>query len=561
MRPTNLFAAGARRFSSLAFVSMLVSCTTAAVAIYAWSSLVSGQRVHLRASTDGLARECADAVERRAWNQTTALRDLAYSWVRFEPKPEVEWRHDASALLAQHPSIRSLAWVNGDQRREIDADAEPIQPAYDGALRAAEAQVAGGAPHALVSPVRFENGAYGFVVFIGTGGLPGGEAAGGAHPVLRATYDFQTFAARAFDDRSDGYAYTLWSGDLAVARSSVAPAEGVAWWHATQDATHPFGASWRIELWPSAAVARRELSILPDVLLATGVLAAGMIGALVFSTRVASRRARAMEATNRALAEIADRARPQPRARAEANAELELVARERTEELREAVLDLEAFNVSVSHDLRSPIGAIVNLVSVLRETQGERLEAPAQELVRRIESSALRALARMDGLLDFSRLGRRQLRREAVDLHRMSWRIAQEIRQTEAGARVEFVLHPVPSAHGDAAMIEALLRNLLGNGAKFSRGQEKPRVEFGALESPTGEETAYFVRDNGVGFDPRYADKVFGLFERQHHTSEFEGTGVGLAIVSRIVRRHAGRVWAESELGGGATFFTLGRPQ
>ncbi|HXX48036.1 MAG TPA: ATP-binding protein, partial [Myxococcota bacterium] len=214
---------------------------------------------------------------------------------------------------------------------------------------------------------------------------------------------------------------------------------------------------------------------------------------------------------------------------------------------------------SVSHDLRSPIGAIVNLTSVLRETQGERLGGGAQELVRRIESSALRALARMDGLLDFSRLGRRALRREPVDLHRMAWRIAQEIRQGEAGARVEFVLHPVPGAHGDSAMIEALMRNLLGNGAKFSNGESKPQVEFGALTKDAGEDAVYFVRDNGVGFDPRFADKLFGLFERQHHASEFEGTGVGLAIVSRIVRRHDGRVWAESQPGKGATFyFTLG---
>ncbi|HXZ86478.1 MAG TPA: ATP-binding protein, partial [Myxococcota bacterium] len=181
-----------------------------------------------------------------------------------------------------------------------------------------------------------------------------------------------------------------------------------------------------------------------------------------------------------------------------------------------------------------------------------------RELVRRIESSALRALARMDGLLDFSRLGRRPLRRESVDLQRLVWRIAQEIRQSEAGARVEFVLHAVPSAHGDAAMVEALLRNLLGNAAKFSRGQEKPQVEFGALPADAGAETVYFVRDNGVGFDPRFADKLFGLFERQH-SSDFEGTGVGLAIVSRIARRHDGRVWAESEPGKGASFyFTLG---
>jgi signal transduction histidine kinase len=558
MRLANLVLTGTRRISPLPFVSMLVSCTTAAVAIYAWSSLVHGQRVHLRASIDGVARECADALERQAWDQGVALRDLAWSWVRFPPRSEPEWRHDAAALMAQHPSLRSLVWVNGGERREVTADASPIRPDFGAALASAEAEVAGGSPRALVSPVRFENGSYGFVVFVGADSASG-DAGHGPLPMLRATFDFETFATRAFADRASGYAFVLSSGNLAVAHGSASPAPGLDWWRASRPVSHPFGASWRVELRPTAMVAGRELSILPDVLLATGVLAAGMIGALVFATSVASRRARAMAATNLALAEIAERAQPDARPRSDTRSDLEREVRDRTEELREAVLDLEAFNVSVSHDLRSPIGAIVNLTSVLRETQAERLDAGARELLRRIESSAMRALARMDGLLDFSRLGRRALRREPADLHRMAWRIAQEIRQSEAGARVEFVLHPVPGAHGDAAMIEALLRNLLSNAAKFSRGEEKPRVEFGVLPADGSAEAVYFVRDNGVGFDPRFADKLFGLFERQHHASEFEGTGVGLAIVSRIVRRHEGRVWAESQPGKGATFFfTLG---
>ena len=557
MRLANLALSRTRRISPLAFVSMLVSCTTAAVAIYAWSRLVHGQRVHLRASIGGVARECADAFERRAWSQSVALRDLASSWVRFAPRSEAEWRHDAAALLEQNPSIRSLVWSNGAERREVTSEASPIRAEFRAALEAAEADVAGGAPHAMVSPVRFENGSYGFVLFVGADSASD-DAVRAPVAVLRASFDFPSFATRALDERASGYAFVLSSGDLAVAQSSQSPAPGLDWWKASQPASHPFGAVWRVELRPTAAVAREELSILPDILLATGVLAAGMIGALVFATRVASRRARTMAATHLALAELADRAQPPSSARSERSADPERDVLARTEELREVVLDLEAFNVSVSHDLRSPIGAIVNLTSVLRETQGERLDPAAQELLRRIDSSAHRALARMDGLLDFSRLGRRPLRRGAVDLHRLAWRIAQEIRQSEAGARVEFVLHPVPAAHGDPAMVEALLRNLLANAAKFSRGEEKPRVEFGALPADENAEAVYFVRDNGVGFDPRFADKLFGLFERQHHASEFEGTGVGLAIVSRIVRRHEGRVWAESQPGKGATFyFTL----
>ncbi|HXZ85907.1 MAG TPA: hypothetical protein VEI82_10495, partial [Myxococcota bacterium] len=270
MRLANLALPGTRWISPLAFFSLLVSCVTAAVAIYAWSSLVHGQRVHLRASIDASARECADAIERRAWNQAVALRDLAYAWSRFGPKPEAEWRHDAAALIAQSPAIRSLRWANGPERRELGGDADRVRPEFDAALDAAEAEVAGGAPHALVSPVRLQNGAYGFVVFIGTGLAPG-EAGSARLPVLRATFGFQSFVTHAFDDRATEYAYTLSSGDVPVAQSTRAPAPGLAWWRASEPVAHPFGANWRVELRPTSLVVQRELSILPDVLLVTGV--------------------------------------------------------------------------------------------------------------------------------------------------------------------------------------------------------------------------------------------------------------------------------------------------
>jgi len=540
-------------FSPLALASVLVSCISAAVAIYAWTNLVRAQREHVSANLRGVARHCSDALERRAWSQAMALGDLAHAWGTFEGKPEAEWRHEASALATQQPSLRELRWTDGPERREFLAEEVSVRPEFEAQLGAAEERVRRGSARELVSPVGLSDGSWAFVVLAGPS--THGSA---AQPVLRAVFDYPTFAARALEDRATGYAYTVWSAGKAVAIGPEPPADDFRWWRSSEQAIHPFGATWRVELRPTTALARQELSILPHVLLATSLLAAAMIGALVWTARVAARRARAMFATNVALAEITARAQPDQAARAESAAGVESTARERTEDLREAVLDLEAFNVSVSHDLRSPIGAIVNLTSVLRETNSQ-LDADALELLRRIDRSAYRALARMDGLLDFSRLGRKPLCREEVDLRALAWRIARELRQTPADARVEFVLGDVPSANGDPAMLEALLRNLLANGAKFARGREKPKVEFGALASAPGEPTAYFVRDNGVGFDAKYAEKVFGLFERQHHTSEFEGTGVGLAIVSRIARRHGGRVWAESAVGEGAAFyFTLG---
>jgi light-regulated signal transduction histidine kinase (bacteriophytochrome) len=165
----------------------------------------------------------------------------------------------------------------------------------------------------------------------------------------------------------------------------------------------------------------------------------------------------------------------------------------------------------------------------------------------------------MDGLLAFSRLGRRPLARERVDVAALVRTLFGQVRESMPEKPIELVVGELPPAAADPAMLEALLRNLVTNAVKFSREREKARVEVGwvlDVSEAGAEQTAYFVRDNGVGFDPRFAEKMFGVFERLH--ADFEGTGVGLALVARIARRHGGRVWAEGEPGRGATFyFTL----
>src|SRR5262245_53038464 len=348
--------------SPLALASVLVSCISAAVAIYAWTNLVRAQREHVSANLRGVARHCSDALERRAWSQAMALGDLAHAWGTFERKPDAEWLHEAAALANQQPALRELRWTDGDERRQFPAEEIWFRPDYEAALRAAEERVRRGSARELVSPVGLTDGTWAFVVYVG----PSTHGAD-PQPVLRAVFDYPTFTARALEDRASGYAYSVWSAGKAVATGPEPAVDGFRWWHASERAIHPFGATWRVELRPTAALARQELSILPHVLLATGLLAAAMIGALVWTARVAARRARAMFATNAALAEITARAQPDQAARTDSASGVESTARERTEELREAVLDLEAFNVSVSHDLRSPIGAIVNLSSVLRE--------------------------------------------------------------------------------------------------------------------------------------------------------------------------------------------------
>jgi PAS domain S-box-containing protein len=241
------------------------------------------------------------------------------------------------------------------------------------------------------------------------------------------------------------------------------------------------------------------------------------------------------------------------------NTELEDRVRERTAELESANRELEAFSYSVSHDLRAPLRAIDGFARILEEDVGTSLGAEAARCIDTIRRSAKQMGTLIDDLLAFSRLTRQPLTRTLVDVRAMA-REAFTAATHDCGARrIEFVLDELPPCRADAAMLKQVFGNLLSNAVKFTRPRDVAHVRVFAEPAPDGG-TIYGVRDDGVGFDPAYASRLFGVFQRLHRQDEFEGTGVGLALVERIVTRHGGRVWAESEPGRGATFrFTLGR--
>jgi signal transduction histidine kinase len=220
--------------------------------------------------------------------------------------------------------------------------------------------------------------------------------------------------------------------------------------------------------------------------------------------------------------------------------------------------ELEAFSYSVSHDLRAPLRSIDGFSRILLEDYSDELDDEGRDYLGRVRSASQRMDTLMDDLLDLSRVSRRPVRKEPVDLSAIALEVASELRKGSPQRDVELVIEAGLKAYGDGALLRVVLENLLGNSWKFTSKREgTATIEFGA-ERVRGERV-YHVKDNGVGFDERYADKLFGAFQRLHATEEFEGSGIGLATVSRIISRHGGRVWAESSPGEGATFFfTLG---
>lgn len=228
-----------------------------------------------------------------------------------------------------------------------------------------------------------------------------------------------------------------------------------------------------------------------------------------------------------------------------------------TAELEEVIKELEAFSYTVSHDLRAPLSSINGFSQALLEDYTATLDARGQDYLQRICEATQRMADLIDALLDLSHVTRADLIREAVDLSALARAIATDLQRCEPTRQAEFVIVDSLIAHGDARWLGVVLENLFSNAWKFTAKQPRARIEFGSLPQHEGS-LVFFVRDNGVGFDMAYADTLFRAFQRLHRRTEYPGTGVGLATVQRIVQRHGGRIWAESAVGEGSTFyFTL----
>ena len=235
------------------------------------------------------------------------------------------------------------------------------------------------------------------------------------------------------------------------------------------------------------------------------------------------------------------------------NAELEQRVAERTASLQEANDDLESFSYSVSHDLRAPVRAISGFATMLWEQQAAQLDSSAQRFLSIIRGEAQRMGGLIDDLLAFSRLGRQALQPVLLNMQDLAQSTYDSVLAIHNGPAVTLMMGELPAVQGDRGLLRQVWANLMANALKFSSTRSSPRVEIGA--SIVAGEAIFFVRDNGVGFDPRHQPKLFGVFQRLHDASEFPGTGVGLALVQRIVTRHGGRVWAESRLNEGACFY------
>ncbi len=227
---------------------------------------------------------------------------------------------------------------------------------------------------------------------------------------------------------------------------------------------------------------------------------------------------------------------------------------QRADELMEANKELEAFTYTAAHDLRAPLRHVHGYSNFLKELWYERMDDEGRHFLDRIMTATTGMGSLLDDLLNFSRLGRVEMHQQRVKLADVVERVLQEV-ETEPETAPTWEIGELPVVEADAGLLHQVMFNLISNAVKYSRKSERPKIEIGSHSSDADETVTIFVRDNGTGFDMRYADKLFQVFQRLHRSKDFEGTGIGLAIVRRVIERHRGRVWAEGAVGQGATFY------
>jgi light-regulated signal transduction histidine kinase (bacteriophytochrome) len=239
----------------------------------------------------------------------------------------------------------------------------------------------------------------------------------------------------------------------------------------------------------------------------------------------------------------------------ELNKDLDKKVQERTIQYELVNKELESFTFSVSHDLRAPLRAVNSYAQILEEDYGGKLDADGKQMLKNIENNGKKMGKLIDDLLAFSRLGRKELKRDNVNMNELTKAVAEELNQSFPNhAKIE--ISELPEVHGDYSLLYQAMLNLMSNAIKYSSKKEKPIIKVFAEEKEG--KSIFSIKDNGAGFDMRYADKLFGVFQRLHSEEEFEGSGIGLAIVERIIVKHGGKVWGDGEVNEGASFyFTL----
>lgn len=513
------------------------------VSVLGWALLLQDRDQRLRDTLELVATDSRAAILDEVESLHRSLRNLASFWTQFGIQPGPEWHFDTSMVMEEHAGVEWVAWVDADARTArytIEGVAHLPPTVYDQAVAFVERP-------GVVFPTG-EPGSPRYRLF-----LPVDVA---ESSMLVASVRIDALVAPVINDLARSFHVTvIWDSTVVVA-TTVPPAD-LAWAVARGPVQSSFGFSWRIEHRPTTDLAAATQSSLPHALLAAGIILALSLGVLAAQNSTARRAAAELDRANRALDRRVREAERKDRELQALNRTLEVRVEERTKELESAVEELGAFNYSVSHDLRSPLGAILNFTALLKEDYAERLGEEGSDWLHRIQTSAGSAMALLEGLLALSRIGRTTLEARSLNMEEIVRDVFKELSLVREFDDAVTTVDSLPPASGDPTLVKNVIANLVSNGVKYARAEHAPEVRVTGWTNGEGQ-SVYCVEDNGIGFDMRFVDRLFRPFERLPESKGKPGTGIGLAVVARIVARHGGRVWAEGEPGRGSRFyFTL----
>lgn len=503
------------------WVPVLTGLAIASVVLVLWRSLVAGEARLVETETQARAAAYASQLQQALSERLEGLERMQKRW-QFRRPTRAEWESDAGAYLSDSTLHYALEWIDEDGELQwiIPSSYTDVSLAAGASREEAFQRARETRTTQITGPLDLDIGGRGFLMCMP---LYRGDMFEG---LLVAAFRFEVVLAAVDLQADDDVISRITVADEVVHEAAV---EGG--FRSEPVVFDVGGRPWSLELVSHAAAHGHSLA--KSLLLIVGLAFAGMAAAFLSRHYTVRGQARALERAHQDLLM-------------------------RTQQLEAVNRELDGFTYSVSHDLRAPLRAVYGFAQILVEDHGYRLDEEGQRVLHVIQRNVTKMGQLIDDLLRFSRTGRRELERERVDMKKLAEEELAALREEAVERAIEVELPALPAANGDPALLRQVWSNLLSNAVKYTRDRSPAVIEIrGRAENG---ELVYSVHDNGVGFDPRYAGKLFGVFQRLHKSSEFEGVGVGLALVQRIVARHGGRVWAEAQPERGASFyFTLPR--
>jgi signal transduction histidine kinase len=533
--------------------ALVIGLLGVGVSLLLWQRMQENSAIELERRAQWFASALSSLVESRINGEYEVFHRRAELWLAFRGEQgATPWQREAETFLKEHPGFLAVVRVQPPAPNDIAASSEGqevLQEVTPKPLdRVSKSNGTGFAAEIEVSPQKLADGRIVFGIEVPAATKSGPGLLFGVFQPTLALENLLEKRAPNYDISVKVGDMTLYERERGAAGILDAPRFGKS-----EAITLMLGEHWTLTVRPTSTVIEGASSGGPTIALVAGILISALLASLVPAIQLARARALALDVLN---AELADKTSTGASDHAEIrklNEALEARVKERTGALNDTIAELETFNYSVSHDLRSPLGAIINFAAILSEDYKEALDDAGKDYLRRIVNSATTAVSLMDALLAFSRSGRDDISKTRVVMRELVQEVYAELVAASPELRCAVKIGDLPDVHADPAMMRFIVINLLNNACKFVKPGEKPRVEVAGYSGER--EVTYFVRDGGIGFDMRYADKLFKVFERLHPGEDYAGHGVGLAIVARMVRRHGGRVWAQGATGKGATFY------